>query len=151
MMQVTTRVKSKVLVAVLTLLMVFGNVVSPLSGAFYVYGADKDVSTWALLKKAIEEEKVSSVEITNDLYAGETITVSTPVTITGKDGQTIYQKQRESYETMFKVVEGGELTLGEKLTLSGKTSDCATASLNDYYNEEIEVTVPSDAKAEKKS
>ena len=36
--------KARILVAAVSLFMVFGNVVTPLSGAFYVYGENMQVS-----------------------------------------------------------------------------------------------------------
>ncbi len=144
------RAKSKLLVAALTLLMVFGNVVSPLSGAFYVYGASADVSNWEALRTAISEGK-TPINVTANLYAEKTIEIkSGEIEIMSSTGKTIFQKERtdgSKYETMFKV-SGGTLTLGEGLTLSGKTSKCTEPSLEPYA-QEIEITVPGDAKAEK--
>ena len=131
-------VKSRILVALLSVLMVFGNVASPLAGAFNVYaeGGSASVATWAELKEAIEIDHADSIEITADLYAEGTINVNSAVTIKGKDKVDeedppyfIYQKLRDegTYNTMFSVPSGGTLTLGTNLTLSGMTSECTDA------------------------
>ena len=122
------KMTNRLIVTILSLLMLFS------AGPFFnadnanTYAADaSNITTWAELKEAIEVDKATSVTITKNLYSDESINVTTPVTINGSgdNGVTIYQKERTTYDTMFKVTENGNLTLGEKLTLTGKTGTCS--------------------------
>lgn len=122
------KMTNRLVVTILSLLMLFS------AGPFFnadiinTYAADtEEVATWQELQTAIGNG-ATDITITADLYAESTIDVPTNVTIKGKDGGvTIYQKKRgdnEKYDTMFKVKSGGDLTLGENLTLTGETG-CA--------------------------
>lgn len=86
--------------------------------------ADATVTDWNGLQAAVVEG--GTITLANDIVAEGTITISNEVTITG--GKTIYSKAgRTSYDSMFKVANGGKLTIGEGVTLSGKTSTDGTS------------------------
>jgi len=117
---------SRITVITLTFMMLVTgmqfSVMSPLVADAKSYD-ENNITTWDELKEAIQGGE-SEVTITKDLYATETIDITSEVRIKGNDGQTIYQSPRgdgEKYQTMFNVTYGGELTLGDNLTLSGKT------------------------------
>lgn len=124
------KMTNRLIVTMLSLLMLFS------AGPFFnadiinTYAANTEVATWSDLSNAIQgATDGDTITITADLYAESTIDVPKNVTIKGKDGGvTIYQKKRgdnEKYDTMFKVKSGGDLTLGDNLTLTGETG-CAS-------------------------
>ncbi len=88
--------------------------------------ADATVTDWNGLQAAVADG--GTITLANDIVAEGTITISNEVTITG--GKTIYSKAgRTSYDSMFKVANGGKLTIGEGVTLSGKTSTDGTSGI----------------------
>ena len=83
---------------------------------------DPAPSAWQTIKAQIENPNGTEIiEISEDVVADESVTISRKVTIKGSG--TIFRKKSDTYDTLFKVVEGGELTLGSGLTLSGKVVD----------------------------
>lgn len=124
---------SKIASVLLALIMVFGLLISPIMqlGETAVYADTHQVATWDQLVNKIRDAVPGDViEITGDINAEGTITIDKEITIQGDGTQRfIYQKERTSYDTLFKVVgPDGNLTLGEKLVLSGKTVSCSAGT-----------------------
>ena len=88
------------------------------------------VSTFAELEKALADG-MQSIEVVEDIAMEHALEVNYPVEITGKD-KTVYQMERDSYDTMFNVTSEGSLTLGDGLTLSGKVIDCGDGPQETY-------------------
>ena len=84
-----------------------------------VYAENRDVTTFAELKQALADG-VTEIVVAEDIAMEKALEVSGNVKIIG-NGKTIYQQKRDVYDTMFNVTETGSLTLGDGLTLSGKT------------------------------
>ena len=91
------------------------------------------VASWADLKEAVKNG--GAIEITENLVADSSITISKDVVITGA-GKTIYRKDGNADFPMFSVTNGGKLSLGTGLTLSGQTGTCGPdcVNLDDYLN-----------------
>ncbi|MBR6458987.1 MAG: hypothetical protein IKS49_02355, partial [Actinomycetaceae bacterium] len=131
-MNITT-MKRKPVIAVFAffavLAVILGGALSPLT-AQATPGDPANVETWGELEDAVDSG-ASPITITKNLVAEGTITVNTPVTIQSgsADGVTVYSKGgRETYDSMFKVTNYGQLTIAEGVTLSGKVSDDGTAN-----------------------
>ena len=123
------KMTNRLIVTILSLLMLFS------AGPFFFADnmsayADASVDSWATLKSAINNG--GTITLTKDIVAEDTITIPDGVTITITGGNTIYSKAgRDKYDSMFKVESGGNLTIAEGTTLSGKTSDGSSQSCPD--------------------
>ena len=130
---------ARIVAIMLAILMVFGGMFSPMSelGVSKVYAATTHTAaTWGDLETAVGAASDGDViEITADLVADHSIEVNKKITIQGGAGGpfTVYQKQRDTYDSMF-IVDGGDLTLGANLTLSGQVVECTdgTKTLDDF-------------------
>ena len=144
--------KSKIVSVLLTTILVLGVFFSPVSelGGTRVYAAELTASSWAELETVIgTAANGDTIIIQNDLVADKAITINKPITIKGKDGGvTVYQKQRDAYDSMF-IVDGGDLTLGANLTLSGQVIECTdgTKTLDDFATT-LDRQEPGDAEPE---
>ena len=116
----------KILSVMITLFMVMTGFVNPVE----VSAATREVYSFEQLQSAIDGAADGDVIVVAGNFAcEETITIENKVTIKGKDdgSYTIFQEEnKDSYDTMFKVVSGGNLTLGDNLTLSGTFRECDT-------------------------
>lgn len=122
-----------ILSIMLAFTMVLSGLAMPASlqwGTQKAYAAPYEMaSSWSDLESKIGEATPGDIiMITADLYADKTITITKEITIIGsvKSGgelTQIYQKigSEGKYQTMFNVGDGGDLTLGNDLILSGKT------------------------------
>ena len=87
-----------------------------------VVAATGEASNWAEFKSLVNSG-ATEITITDDILMEETLTISNTLTIKGN--KTIYYKEGlSSYDSMFKVVSGGDLTLGGTIKLSGKKGKC---------------------------
>ena len=124
---------SRVASVLLVLIMVFGLLISPIMqlGGTAVYADEThQVATWQELVDKIGAANPNDViQITGNINAEGTITIDKKITIQGDGNKRyIYQKSRTSYDTLFKVVANGDLTLGTNLVLSGKTVTCTNGN-----------------------
>ena len=127
-MKKTRRLVVPVLIALTMVLSGFAVPGNFNSNVFTAYAADVSVGSWEDLARAVDSaESGDTITLTGDLVATSSITVKKKITITG--GKTIYsQAGRETYDSMFKVESGGELTIANGVTLSGKTSTGSSSS-----------------------
>lgn len=113
---------------VLVLVLAFTGIVAPISriGVTKVY-ADAIVESWDALKAAVESGGTQTITLGSDFsYDGTSIVIpnGVDITITG-DNTTIYSTDLTStsspiYDSMFKVLSGGKLTIDTGVTLSAK-------------------------------
>ena len=93
-----------------------------------VVAATGEASDWETFKDLVNSG-VTEITITGDILMDESLTIRNKLTIKGD--KTISYKDKEgssSYNSMFIVADGGDLTLGGTIKLSGKKSKCEGGS-----------------------
>ena len=89
-----------------------------------------EVSSWAGLKAAINGS-ASEITITADIFAdGDTITIPNGKSITINGNKTIYRGRKDGMDSLFKVEDGGSLTIGGTVKLSGKEYTCTPQTVS---------------------
>ena len=117
--------KSKLLVSVLAAVLALAAM-----GIFTMSPArasEAQVATWTALKAAVEGNTGDiTIALTADLYADETVTISSGKNVTLTGGHTIYRKTgAESFLSSFKVEQGGTLNMG---TAGSAANQCVNMS-----------------------
>ena len=113
-----------------------------------VRAAEKEVSTWDELREAVANAGDGDVIKLTQSFRAESagIVITKNVTIQAADGQkaTIYRNNGDANFSLFEVKDGGNLTLGEGLILSGKTGpdDTRTIYTNESFNSGANVSNP---------
>lgn len=122
--------RKKIILIVTGVFMLLTTMFLPMTNGNNTIHAETNVSTWEELRTAVLSARDGDVIVIKaDLVADGPITLNEnkSITIQSEGTHYIYQKKRDTYDSMFIVTEG-QLTLGDGLVLSGKTVNCEKGS-----------------------